>query len=61
MRNNILYIVEYMDKKLGEFEQLVLLALLRLRENAYGTTIREEIEKRTEREISIGALYNLYL
>ena len=46
-----------MDKKLGEFEQLVLLALLRLRENAYGTTIREEIEKRTEREISIGALY----
>jgi DNA-binding PadR family transcriptional regulator len=57
MHNNIFYIVEYMEKKLGEFEQMVLLALLRLRENAYGTTIRNEIEKRTEREVSIGALY----
>jgi DNA-binding PadR family transcriptional regulator len=46
-----------MDKKLGEFEQIVLLALLRLGENAYGTTIRHEIEKRTDREVSIGALY----
>jgi PadR family transcriptional regulator len=46
-----------MEKKLGEFEQMVLLALLRLGENAYGSAVRVEIEKRTGREISIGALY----
>ncbi len=42
---------------LGEFEQIVLLALVRLAENAYGMTIRGEIEKRTRREVSIGAVY----
>jgi PadR family transcriptional regulator, regulatory protein PadR len=42
---------------LGEFEQIVLLALLRLRNNAYGMTIRREIEKRTGRQVSIGAVY----
>ncbi len=42
---------------LGEFEQIILLALLRLRDNAYGMTIRREIEKRTGRQVSIGAVY----
>ena len=42
---------------LGEFEQIVLLALVRLRENGYGATIRREIEKRTGRELSISAVY----
>jgi PadR family transcriptional regulator, regulatory protein PadR len=42
---------------LGEFEQLVLLAILRLGSNAYGMKIRLEIEERTGRPISIGALY----
>lgn len=42
---------------LGEFEQSLLLAIAHLGENAYGVTIREEIEKRTNREIAIGALY----
>jgi DNA-binding PadR family transcriptional regulator len=42
---------------LGEFEQIVLLAILRLDENAYGVTIREEIMARTDREPSPGALY----
>jgi DNA-binding PadR family transcriptional regulator len=42
---------------LGEFEHLVLLALLRLDDNAYGITVRKEIEARTGREISIGAVY----
>jgi DNA-binding PadR family transcriptional regulator len=41
----------------GEFEQLVLLALLRLNNNAYGMEVRQEIEKRTGREISYGAVY----
>ena len=43
---------------LGEFEQLVLLALVRLRDNAYGVTIRAEIERRAEREGAIGELYS---
>jgi len=42
---------------LGQFEQIVLTAVLSLGENAYGVTIREEIIARTEREPSPGALY----
>ncbi len=42
---------------LGEFEHLVVLALLRLGERAYGVTVRQEIEFRTQREVSIGAVY----
>jgi DNA-binding PadR family transcriptional regulator len=42
---------------LGSFEQIVLLAVLRLGGNAYGVTIREEIKKRTGRPVMIGAVY----
>jgi PadR family transcriptional regulator, regulatory protein PadR len=42
---------------LGEFEQITLLALVRLDDNAYGMTIRREIEERTQRAVSIGAVY----
>jgi PadR family transcriptional regulator PadR len=42
---------------LGEFEHIVLLALIRLGEDAYGVTVRREIEERTGREVSIGAAY----
>lgn len=42
---------------LGEFEQLVLLALLRLRDNAYGMKIRQELAERAERDVAIGAVY----
>jgi DNA-binding PadR family transcriptional regulator len=42
---------------LGEFEQLVLLALMRLGEGAYGVTIRQEIEARTGRGVSLGSIY----
>jgi PadR family transcriptional regulator PadR len=42
---------------LGEFEQSLLLAVVHLGEDAYGVTIRQEIERRTDREIAIGALY----
>lgn len=42
---------------LGEFEQIVLLAVLRLGENAYGVTILGEIAERTGRNVSPGALY----
>jgi DNA-binding PadR family transcriptional regulator len=42
---------------LGEFEQSLLLAIVHLGDNAYGVTIRQEIETRTGRDIAIGALY----
>ena len=42
---------------LGELEQLILLAILRLRDDAYGVTIRAELADRTGRQISPGALY----
>ena len=42
---------------LGEFEQLLLLAVVRLGADAYGVTIRQEIEARTGRDVAIGALY----
>ena len=42
---------------LGEFEQVVLLAILRLEKQAYGVTIRSEIAACTGREPAPGALY----
>jgi PadR family transcriptional regulator PadR len=42
---------------LGELEQIVLLAVLRLGEDAYGVPIRLEIERRTRRSLTVGALY----
>lgn len=42
---------------LGEFEQVVLLAVVRLGNEAYGMTVRREIAERTGRNVSIGAVY----
>ena len=42
---------------LGEFEQVVLLAVARLEDEAYGMSIRREIEARSGRHVSIGAVY----
>ena len=42
---------------LGEFEQLILLAILRLGEDAYGVTIRAELAERTGRNVAPGAMY----
>lgn len=42
---------------LGDFEQLVLLALVRLGPDAYGATIRREIERRTGRDLAMSAVY----
>jgi DNA-binding PadR family transcriptional regulator len=41
----------------GAFEQLILLALARLGSDAYGMTVRREIESRTGRSVSLGAVY----
>jgi DNA-binding PadR family transcriptional regulator len=42
---------------LGEFELVVLLAILRLGDDAYGIAIRNELERETSREITMGAIY----
>ena len=42
---------------LGEFEQLVLFAVLRLDQDASGIAIHDEIEARTGRSVSPGAIY----
>ena len=42
---------------LGEFEELVLLTIATLGQEAYGVAIKDEIEKRANRRISIGALH----
>jgi PadR family transcriptional regulator, regulatory protein PadR len=43
--------------RLGGLEELVLLALVRLKDNAYGVTIRRELIERTGKDVSIGAVY----
>ncbi|NIP60939.1 MAG: PadR family transcriptional regulator [Gemmatimonadetes bacterium] len=48
-----------MTKRLGEFEQILLFAVLRLQGGAYGAAIREEIEERTGRGVSPGAIYTV--
>ena len=46
-----------MTRSIGDFKQLILLTLVRLGADAYGASIRTEIEKRTGRAIAAGALY----
>jgi DNA-binding PadR family transcriptional regulator len=42
---------------LGGFEQVVLTAVLRLRGEGFGMAVRDEIEGRGERRVSLGATY----
>ena len=42
---------------LGGFESLLLLAVLRLGERAYGVTIRQELLERAKTDFAIGAIY----
>jgi PadR family transcriptional regulator, regulatory protein PadR len=42
---------------LGEFEVIVLMAVLHVHDEAYGSTIRGEIERRSKRSVSRGAVY----
>ncbi|MEO1448791.1 MAG: PadR family transcriptional regulator [Bacteroidota bacterium] len=44
------------SKKLGEFEELVLLTVGILHGDAYGVSIKDEIERRLDRSVSVGAL-----
>ncbi|UAA39231.1 helix-turn-helix transcriptional regulator [Paraneptunicella aestuarii] len=45
------------ESYLGEFEHVVLLAILSLKDNAYGVTIREALKHSIAREVAIGAIY----
>ena len=46
---------------LGEFEELVLLAIAILNKEAYGFAIKNEIEVRLKRDVSMGALHTALL
>jgi PadR family transcriptional regulator, regulatory protein PadR len=43
---------------IGEFEELVLLTIASLGDDAYGVAIKKDIESRTDRSLSIGALHS---
>ena len=47
-----------MSVHLGEFEQLVLLALVRLGDDAYGVSVQREIALRTDRATTFGTVYS---
>src|SRR5271156_2902241 len=51
--------MEYMAKRdyLGNFELIVMLSLMRVRENAYGVPISREIEGMTGREVALASVY----
>ena len=56
----LFYYIKQMKRRedsLGALEHIVLLAVLRLGPEAYGMTVRREIEQATGRDISIGAVY----
>jgi PadR family transcriptional regulator PadR len=42
---------------MGEFEQILLLAIAQLGDDPYGVTIHREIARRLDREVAIGAVY----
>lgn len=42
---------------LGEFEQMILLAVLQCGDDAYGVTVQEELTRRTRRRAASGAIY----
>ena len=46
-----------MGDHLGRFEHFLLLAVMRLGEDAYGMTIRRELADHTGRDIAVGAIY----
>jgi DNA-binding PadR family transcriptional regulator len=56
---HLFYITEEMKRGelLGSLEHIILLALVRLDGSAHGMIVRREIEERTGRNISIGAVY----
>lgn len=58
-RSYLFTILEEMPKRnyLGDFELMVLLALMRLGEDAYGVPISEQIQLQSGREVALGTVY----
>lgn len=46
------------EKFLGEFEQMLMLALLQLQDQAYGAQIRQLLDSKVSRAVAIGAIYS---
>jgi len=60
LSNHLLYNIKDMKKgqdPLGSLEHVVLLSVMRLGTNAYGVSVRRDIQGTTGRDISIGAVY----
>ena len=55
--NKVKHIQDYYAPVLGELELLVLLALVRLGNGAYGAAIRREIVERTGRDLAVSSVY----
>jgi DNA-binding PadR family transcriptional regulator len=57
--NDFFVIIEEMPKTgyLGDFELMVMLALMRLGDEAYGVPIAREIEQQCAREVALGSVY----
>jgi len=45
------------ESYLGEFEHIILLTIMRLKDEAYGVKVRQQIKVLIDRDVSIGALY----
>ena len=45
------------EQPIGEFEQMILLAVLQRKEDAYGVTIHDELARHTTRPLARGAVY----
>ena len=56
---DLFFIIEEMPKRsnLGDFELMVMLALMRLGDDAYGVPISREIELQSGREVALGSVY----
>ena len=55
--SRLAYIVDMRATPVGEFEVLILMAVLRLEQQGYPPNVRAEIEQRTGRSVSRGAVY----
>jgi PadR family transcriptional regulator, regulatory protein PadR len=57
MNNNYNAVVMDRNRLLGGFENLLLLAILRLADRAYGVSIRQELINCAEKDVAVGAIY----
>lgn len=46
------------EKFLGEFEQMAMLTLIQLGNDAYGAAIRQMLAEQVNRQVAIGAIYS---